>query len=319
MIYNPLLTVVVPVFNTANLLTRCLDSLLNQVNKEIKILLVDDCSTDNSRDIIKHYSYKYSNIDYLFIKKQLGAGNARNKGLEKVSTKYVCFLDSDDWIDSNAYEKTISFLEKNEKCDIALFGIKTEFESPLLSKYKCKYNYSNIIESNYALKILCKTINYDLSISSMLGNKVFRTELLKKNKIQFFHRYFEDVYFSFLTFYFANYVCLIEDTYLHYYQRQDSIMHLFSLQYIDEIFNVLNDLKYFLDEKKCFFKYQKEYYALFNKSVYSLTNMIFSSTQNVITQKKYIIYLVDLMTKNFKISEIINNLDINIIKEIFSH
>lgn len=317
MIYHPLLTVIIPVFNTANLLKRCLDSLLNQVNKQIEILLIDDCSTDNSLDIIKQYSQKYANIHYIVMAKQSGTGNARNNGLEKITTKYVCFLDSDDWIDSNTYEKVINFLEKNDNCDIAMFGIKTECDSPFLSKFKCIYEYSNIIESRYALTLLCKTMSHDVSISSMLGNKVFRTELLKNKNIKFVHNYFEDVYFSFVTFFYSKYVCFIEDTYLHYYQRQDSIMHSFSRHYIDGLLDVLNDLRIFLNTRDCFVEYEKDYFALFNKSIFSLINMIFSSVQNDIVQKKHIIYLVELLTKNFDVTELISNLDINIIKEIF--
>lgn len=317
MIYQPLLTVIIPVFNTANLLKRCLDSLLNQVNKEIEILLIDDCSTDNSLDVIKRYTQKYANIRYIVMEKRSGAGAARNNGLEKITTKYVCFLDSDDWIDSDTYEKVINFLENNDNCDIAMFGIKTEYDSPFLSKFKCRYEYSNIIESQYALSLLCKTMNYDVSISSMLGNKVFRTELLKKNNIRFVHKYFEDVYFSFVTFFYSKYVCFIEDTYLHYYQRQDSIMHSFSQQYIAGLLEILYDLRVFLNARDCFGEYEKDYFALFNKCIYSLMNMIFSSVQNDIVQKRHIIYLVELLTKNFDVAELISNLDIKMIKEIF--
>lgn len=314
----PLLTIVIPVFNTAKLLTRCLDSLLNQVNKKCKILLINDCSTDNSLDIITQYSNKYCNIDFISLPKQSGAGNARNEGLKKVKTKYVCFLDSDDWIDSNSYEKVIRFLEKHQNCDIALFGVKMEYKSPFLSKFKCNYEYTNIIEGPYALTIFCKTINYDLYISSMLGNKVFRTKLLKNNNIRFQHIYFEDVYFSFVTFFYSRYICIIENTYLHYYQRYDSIMHSFSIHYIDGLFDVLIDVKKFLIDNGCFGAYQKEYFALFNKCIYSLMNIIFSENQNDTIQKKYILYLVTTLTKKFDIAELINNLDILLIKEIFN-
>lgn len=318
MTYDSLLTIIIPVFNTADFLPRCLDSLINQTYKKCKILLVDDCSTDNSLDIIRLYAQKYVNIEYLTNSMQLGAGSARNKGLEQVSTKYICFLDSDDWVDSNTYENVIKFLDKNDECNIATFGVKTEYESPFLSKYKCKYEYSNIIESRYALNIFCKTMNYDLSISSMLGNKVFRTELLKDNNIKFSHKYFEDVYFTFLSFFYSNYVGVIEDAYLHYYQRQNSIMHSFSPQYIDGLIDVLYDLKKFLIEKECLANYKKEYYALFNKSIYSLMNMIFSTEQNDIIQKRCICYFAELLTKKFDITEFISNLDINVIKEIFT-
>lgn len=314
---NPLLTVIIPVFNTEDVLPRCLNSLLNQVQKKIKIILVDDCSTDNSLNIIKSFSEKNSNISYVSTSINSGAGYARNKALEFVKTKYVSFLDSDDWIDSVAYKRALETLEKNDSCNIAIFGIKTEFDSIFTSQVKCAYEHSNIIDNRFAISLLCRTTNYDLMISSMLGNKIFRTELLKKNNITFKHSYFEDVYVSFLAFYHSQNICLIKDTYLHYYQRTSSVMHTFSEKYINELITVFIDLKSFLISHECFSEYQRDYFAFLNRSIYSLMNMIFSTEQNDRIQKKLIIYLVELLVDKFTTAEIINNLDIQLIKEIF--
>lgn len=313
-----LLSIIIPVHNTADVLPRCLDSILNQVNKCIDILIVDDCSTDNSLNIIKEYTDKYENIKYLSTNIQSGAGNARNIGLNEVKTKYVSFLDSDDWIDSVTYQKVIEYLEKNIQCEIGIFGIKNEYDSPALAEFKCKYEYFNIIDNRYALTLLCKTVNYDNVISSMLGNKIFKTDLLKRNNIYFMHSHFEDVYFTFLCFYYASHICLVDNTFLHYYQRAGSIMHSFSKEYIDGLFKMFYDLRNFLNEQECWNDFKCEYFSLLNKGIYSLINLIFATEQNHIIQKKYIIYLVEVLTKRFNIAEIINNLDIHLIKQIFN-
>ena len=110
---DALLTVIIPVYNTQQYLNRCLNSVLNQSLKEIKILIINDNSTDNCPDIIQRYSSQYKQIKVFNNSQNSGPGYARNVGLDTVNTKYVSFLDSDDWIDSNAYLNAVSLLEKS--------------------------------------------------------------------------------------------------------------------------------------------------------------------------------------------------------------
>ena len=313
---NNLLTVIIPTYNTRNYLERCLNSVTNQSLKEIEIIIVDDNSTDGTSEIIQKYVKQFSNITYYHNSENLGPGGARNVGLKFVKTKYVCFLDSDDWVDTGMYKKAIHMLETNCSCDITICGIKTEFDNPYCVKNRYQYKDANIITNEFALSLLCKTENQDISISSLLGNKVFRTKLIKEHNIFFERLYFEDELFSFLAILNANKIALLPDVYLHYYQRQSSIMHSFSRKYIDDTLEIFLILKKYLEEKSIFCIYQSYYYAFFMRCYFSLMNVLFSSEQNLDVQRKYLLYFANSFEENFNLTDVIHYMDINVLKRI---
>ena len=100
----PKVSVIIPVYNVEKYLRQCLDSVVNQTLKDIEIICVDDGSTDNSLAILEEYA---ANDDRFIIleQKNQGAGAARNKGLEVAKGEFVHFMDSDDWIETYAYEE----------------------------------------------------------------------------------------------------------------------------------------------------------------------------------------------------------------------
>ena len=98
------ISVIVPVYNTEKYLPKCLDSLVNQTLKDIEIIIVNDGSPDNSQKIIDDYVKKYKNIK-AFEKKNGGLSDARNYGIKKASGEYIAFLDSDDYVTVDMYEK----------------------------------------------------------------------------------------------------------------------------------------------------------------------------------------------------------------------
>ncbi len=114
-----LVSVIIPVYNAALFLEQCLNSVINQTLKDIEIICVDDGSTDNSVEIVERYM-KVDNRIKLFKQSNKGAGAARNYGLKFAKGKYVHFLDSDDWLDVSAYEKTVNIIEEAQG-DICVF------------------------------------------------------------------------------------------------------------------------------------------------------------------------------------------------------
>ena len=105
----PKISVIVPVYNVENTIGKCLDSIVNQTLKDIEIIVVNDGSKDKSQDIIDEYAKKYSNIKS-YIKENGGLSDARNYGLEKASGAYICFVDSDDYIDTSLFEKLEKYI-----------------------------------------------------------------------------------------------------------------------------------------------------------------------------------------------------------------
>lgn len=117
---NSKLSIIVPIYNVEKYLSKCIDSLINQTYKNLEIILVDDGSTDLSGTIANNYAKKDSRVK-VFHKKNGGLADARNYGLLKSTGKYLAFIDSDDWIDTNAYEYSITMMLKNN-CDMFVFN-----------------------------------------------------------------------------------------------------------------------------------------------------------------------------------------------------
>ncbi len=111
---NPKISVIVPVYNVAEFLPDCLDSLLSQNFDAMEIICVDDKSTDNSLEILEDYASKDKCIRVIKHEQNRGLGEARNSGLKVATGEYIHFLDSDDWIDNSVYEKLIPIIEENK-------------------------------------------------------------------------------------------------------------------------------------------------------------------------------------------------------------
>ena len=109
---NIQVSVIIPVYNVEQYLRQCLDSVINQTYKDIEIIIVNDCSPDNSLQIIEEYRQKDSRIRLVNLEKNGGLANARNVGINNSNGKYITFIDSDDWISENNIEILYNNIEK---------------------------------------------------------------------------------------------------------------------------------------------------------------------------------------------------------------
>jgi glycosyltransferase involved in cell wall biosynthesis len=113
---NPLISIILPIYNTESYLKKCIESVLNQKYDNLEIICIDDGSTDNSGLILDEYARKDFRIKALH-KKNGGESNARNTGLQIMSGQYIGFIDCDDWIEPDMYETLLTnMIEK--KVDI---------------------------------------------------------------------------------------------------------------------------------------------------------------------------------------------------------
>lgn len=111
---NKTVSVIIPVYNVSRYIAQTLDSILEQSYKDVEIILVDDCSTDDSADIISKYRSTHSNILCLSLGKNQGAAVARNKALSVARGRYVAFLDSDDCWCTGKLEKQLKFMKEKD-------------------------------------------------------------------------------------------------------------------------------------------------------------------------------------------------------------
>ncbi|MGM9594487.1 MAG: glycosyltransferase family 2 protein [Candidatus Onthomonas sp.] len=123
---NDKISVIVPIYNVEPYLRKCVDSILAQTYQNLEIILVDDGSPDSCGAICDEYAKKDSRVTVIH-KSNGGLSDARNAGLDVITGNYVAFVDSDDWIEAQMYEKLLGYL-KHFNADIALGGVADEWE-----------------------------------------------------------------------------------------------------------------------------------------------------------------------------------------------
>jgi glycosyltransferase involved in cell wall biosynthesis len=123
---NPLVSVIIPVYNTAPYLCCCLDSVVGQTLREIEIICVNDCSTDTSLDILRDYEKRDARVKVLDFSQNQGESAARNAAMAVAQGEYIGFVDSDDYVDLDFYEKLYALAVKNgadiAKGDVMVIG-----------------------------------------------------------------------------------------------------------------------------------------------------------------------------------------------------
>lgn len=163
------ISIVVPIYNSEKYIKKCIDSLINQTYKNIEIILVNDGSNDNTEKIIK--DYKDKRIKY-FKNKNHGIGYSRNFGIKKATSKYIMFVDSDDYLELDACSKVMENIKDN---DILVFNFNKIINKSI---EKIKIN-------EFKASSLKENPNLLLDINLSPWNKVYKRDMLIKNNIKF--------------------------------------------------------------------------------------------------------------------------------------
>jgi Glycosyltransferases involved in cell wall biogenesis len=176
----PKISIIIPVYNVEKYLAECLDSCVNQTLKDIEIICVDDCSTDNSYTTLKDYQQKDSRIKIFRHEENKKQGTARNKGLEVATGKYIWFIDSDDYIDTKACQILYDAIKKFNVDMLCFTAVQfTETEENQMFSYP-QYFQGVQINKIYHPKTNWKEIKfYNLNVSSC-------TYLTKRSVVQNF-------------------------------------------------------------------------------------------------------------------------------------
>lgn len=166
--YEPLVSIIVPVYNVEPYLRQCIDSVVCQTLKEIEIILVDDGSTDNSGTICDEYALKDERI-HVIHKANKGLACARNDGIDNSSAPYIMFVDGDDWVDSQFCE-TPYLLAVENSADIVLFNYKRIFVSGKVDLIRTKIK-TGLIDEEQALAF--NVTIWDAAWNGFYGRKLF--------------------------------------------------------------------------------------------------------------------------------------------------
>ena len=250
---------IVPVYNLEDRISKCVDSILSQTQNGIEIILVNDCSTDGSLNILHEYEERYSNIVVIDLKENLRQGGARNRGLYIAKGDYILFLDGDDWIDSHMIEELYAKAVKDDldivDSDYYQEGENGEVERKTSIPYKVlrEYNKKSLI-------INC----------GRLWTKLIRKKLLIDNNLLFpEHRKFEDNPFLPIALTYTDKIGKVDQAFYHYRYNPVST----SRKKNDfSVFDRLETAKYLIDEanrRKLYMNYKEEYDFLFIQFFYA--------------------------------------------------
>ena len=247
-------SVIVPVYNVEDYLEKCLDSLVNQTLKDIEIIVINDGSPDNSQKIIDKYAKKYKNIE-AFTKENGGLSDARNFGIKKAKGEYIAFLDSDDYVLEDMYEKMYK-KAKSGNFDMVVCDLNYIYEDKEVRAS------SNIHEDTTNIKKVM------LNLYPAAWNKIFKRKLFD-NKIEFKKGvWFEDVEFIYRLLPYVKNIGVVNEPFNQYVQREGSITNTVDRRIYHYIDN-WNGIVDFYKENDLYEKYYKELEYSYVRYIYA--------------------------------------------------
>lgn len=238
----PILSVIIPVYNTEKFLAKAIESVLNQTYRDLEVIIINDGSTDGSGEICDRYAQRDNRV-YVIHKKNEGQGVARNLGISCAKGEYITFLDSDDYIDIDAYKNVIEASIKND-IDINRFvynqfSTETKHEDVLNYEFPEIYN-DEVVIRQAALCLFSKPIDKhakDLNWGGSACCAIYRRNLLIDNNIKFPQNskfVCEDFIFNFYCLQYANRVGVSKTPYYHYRLNFASTTHKPNLNMVDK-------------------------------------------------------------------------------------
>ena len=242
---QPLVSIILPVYNAQNHLARCVESICAQTYRNIEIIILNDGSKDQSLPVCEEFRQKDPRI-LLVDKANSGVSDTRNLGLKLASGKYVEFVDSDDYLDPDFTERLVAAAEENE-ADFVIapykmvipagaskpeqvldkiqdeLGVMSVARPPEVREY-CLLPAGVYDKDTFALRLMDKPASYFYSV---LWNKLYRRDILTGNDIQFVSemRWAEDLVFNLRYIQYAERFVAIDTPGYYYVQNPQSICH----------------------------------------------------------------------------------------------
>ena len=235
-------SIIVPFYNVENYIEKCLRSLVNQTLDDIEILLVNDGSQDKSEAIAKQFVEKYPNKIIYLEKENGGLSDARNYAIPHAKGEYIAFLDSDDYVEINMYEEMYNKAKK-EDLDYVECDFLWEYpDKTLESKGK---QYSNKKEMFIHTRVVA-------------WNKLIKREIVQDNHLEFPKGYrYEDVEFFYKLLPFIHHYGIVQKSFIHYVQRENSISNVQNTR-TKEIIDVLEHVIEYYKTNNLFDEYKEE-------------------------------------------------------------
>ena len=238
----PKVSIIVPVYNVEKYIEKCLESLVNQTLEDIEIIVVNDGSKDNSKEIVEKYLEKYPKKMVYLEKENGGLSDARNFAIPYAKGEYVAFLDSDDYVELNMYEDMYK-IAKNEDSDMVECDFIWEYPD------KCKIDTGEIYHGKHEMLEKIRVVAW---------NKLIKKSILDETKVIFPKGYrYEDIEFTYKLIPYLEKVSFLKKPCIHYIQRDNSISNTQN-ERTKEILEVFDNVINYYKEKGLYEEYFTE-------------------------------------------------------------
>ena len=237
----PEISIIVPIYNREERISKCIESILNQTYKDFELILVNDGSTDNSYDICKKYEKADKRVR-LFNRKNSGVSASRNFGIKQSQGKYVMFCDSDDTVDSKWCEVLYNAIKLYPKSFICCAFVLTNSEGEQKRTESLDDKLYSFLDKKYYSML------FKLGVSGAVWNKIFSLDIIMQNNICFNEElsFAEDVKYCEDYFAYCESICYCNAA-LYYYYLGDYEKTLSKRYYYD-----------FYDKIKLLFEFRKD-------------------------------------------------------------
>ncbi len=313
------ISVIIPVYNGANYIEECIGSLQNQTIgfKNIEVILVDDNSKDNSKEVINNLTEQHSNIKSIFLKNNTGtASGPRNAGILNAQSEYIMFLDMDDYYYPDMCEKMYETVTK-EDVDVVscryTMGTREDYSEVKNYFFDSKSPFIKVNNVNELPEIL------SLGFSTMIWTKIFKKETILNNDIEFpVGDLYEDVYFTSKFYLYSEGIVLLTDFNGYGYHVRREGDQSFSQKFSENMYN-----RQFSGFKKVIDLIGDDFNMMKSEIIIDMTKIFLYTKLDDNKTKEFIDYIKPLY-KSYKITtrvgttNIIFNMAINLFIKIFS-
>lgn len=305
-------SIIIPVYNVQEYLPKCLDSVIKQTIKNKEIIVINDGSTDNCYEILTEYKMKFPEM-IIINQKNSGISETRNAGLSAATGEYIAFVDSDDFIELDMFEKMYTAAKRENAdvviCDYILYKEITDKQN------SDEYIIEGIDKEGPIDKVgaLRKFLLND--IKAYAWNKLHKRELFTSNKIMFPNfKVCEDTPVSFLLLACSKKIFLMSEPLYYYRQREDSLTKIFSIKSMVDMLDGCYIMRDYLEKNPLIYeKTMHQYRVYMIKTLWVIHNKYFIQCCETGEKSNYSDFkkIVAKEVSGLKISEIIGNSELS--------
>ncbi|MGL5057186.1 MAG: glycosyltransferase family 2 protein [Fusobacteriaceae bacterium] len=300
---NELVSVIIPVYNSEKYLSKCLESIFFQSYKNIEVILINDGSTDNSKEIYSKYLE-----DSRLVKVEQnnrGISQARNKGIDIAKGEYILFVDSDDWIEKDCIFKLMN-IAKNNNSEIVIFPYISEYKNNSIERRLfekeiifCESEIQSLLLRLFGLKENELRNPLTLENFNPVWGKLYKSDLIKSKKFIDLKLIgsSEDCLFNIEVIFEAKKVVYFNDTYYHYRKNNsDSFTRNYRKDLFFQWINLYDIMKNFIVEKNLNKNFEE---ALKNRIILNIFALTLNICDSNLSIKQKYLELKKLLNEDF--------------------